>query len=748
MDDASGRLTAGGDTKRTLCGLCPLGCGMLVEVKDGRPVRFHGDPDNPINNGRLCPKGSAAIELHEHPDRVNYVMKRVGKRGEGKWEKISWEQAMDEIAAKLGDIRERDGPEALATLGGTMHSRDWATWRFITQWGTPNFINSGRNCGAGPVVAECAVYGWDTVSVPALPGVTQCAVLWGTNPAESNPMQWLPLRNAVKSGQMKLIVIDPRRTKTAEIAHLHLAVKPRTDGALALGMINTIISEELFDREFVDDWCLGFDDVREIAREWTPERTSEVTGVPANLIVEAARLYARAKPARLSFGVATSQTGEGAARSAILGQAILRAITGNLDVLGGEMLFDEPYRNLAYGDLVNFGKLIDHPTRSRDNVSAQDIGISSVKGYAAFREAMRKATPHGYYPAQYMLFTSQAHVYRAVLEEKPYPIRAIIVQNGEPLVNYGGAKLAHEAFVSDKLELLVVMDHWQTPTAQLADYILPATDFLERSELSMHWGFLRMFEVGQQTVPPRFERRDDYDLWAGLGRRLLDPAEWPENVDEMLDRFLEPSGRTHKEWAEGERNSHLPQDREFQKYRRQGFATASGKVELIPSMFEKFGIEARPIYTGPPYSAPDVDDEDAYPLQMLTGSRVLEFMGSTLRQSRKMRPRHPEPLVEIHPDTASELGIADGDWIEIARPEGAIRQKARVTAAIRPGTINLAGYWWDPNRGPGEDLSGVWEANANAITPDDARLSSFVGDQPLRGLRCSVRRVNAPVAMS
>ncbi len=256
-----------------------------------------------------------------------------------------------------------------------------------------------------------------------------------------------------------------------------------------------------------------------------------------------------------------------------------------------------------------------------------------------------------------------------------------------------------------------------------------------------------MFNTGQHTVNPRYERRDDYDLWSGLGRRLLDPAEWPEDVTAMLDRFLEPSGMTHKQWTEAEQNSFLPESRTYQRYRQQGFATASGKVELVPSMFAKFGIEPTPVYTGPPYARPDVDDPEAYPLQMLTGSRVLEFMGSTMRHSRKMSARHPEPLVEMHPDTAAEFGVAEGDWLEILRPEGSIRQKAALTDAVRPGVVNLAGYWWDPKRRPGRDLSGAMEANANMITPTDPRLSSFSGDQPLRGLRCNIRRVNSPVAL-
>jgi thiosulfate reductase / polysulfide reductase chain A len=734
------RLTFGDENvKRTLCGFCPAHCGMLVEVEDDRPVRFIGDLESPGNQGMLCVKATATLELHDHPDRVDQVLKRVGKRGEGKWEAIGWDQALDEIAEKLRDIRDREGPEALATLGGSMHWRDWATWRFLTRWGTPNFINQGRNCGAGSVITETAMYGWDTVTSAYVPGVTKCLVMWGANYSESNPMGWPHLRNAVKAGEVKLIVVDPRRTKAAEIADLHLALRPRTDGALALGMIRVLIEEDLYDREFVEKWCLGFDEVCAIADEWTPERTSEITGVPPELIVAAARMYAASRPARVTFGVSTSQIGQGAARSALLAQGILRAISGNLDLCGGEALDDEPFEMVDYMDNIGFPALIDHPARTRDNVSAGDIPISSVEGYAAFREAMKAVHPQGPHVAQYLLFTNPPSLYRAVLDEQPYPIKAIIVQNGEPLINYGGARLAHEAFMSDNLELLVVMDLWQTPTAQLADYILPAADFLERPEVMLSWGFNRAFLVGQKALTPDHDRHDDYDLWAGLGRRLLDPDDWPNDVEEMFDRFLAPSGKTYAEWADGEQNWYAP-NRQFKKYEKHGFATASGKVELIPTMLSKFGIDPFPTYTGPPYAQPDVDDEDAYPLQMITGSRVLTFQGSTMHQARRLRALHPEPLVDIHQDTAARFGIEEGDWVLIERPEGTIRQRARLTTDIQINTINLAGYWWDAARKPGPDLSGVWEANANAITPNDPELASFVGDQPLRGLRCRIRR--------
>jgi len=733
------KLIFGGNVKRTFCTLCPQHCGMLIQVEDGRPVRFDGDRENPVAKGKLCIKGTACIELHEHPDRVNHPLKRVGPRGSNQWERISWEQALDEIAASLALIRDREGPEALATLGGTHKSPgDWSSWRFACQFGSPNFVSQGRNCGVGEFVTETSVYGWDTIYQAPHPGVTNCVVIWGSNPAESSPPSWERLKECQKQGA-KLIVIDPRVTKTAARADLHLPVRPRTDGALALGLVHVLIAEELYDKEFVERWCLGFDQVREIAAEWTPERTCEVTGVDAELIVAAARMYAENRPGRIAFGVAPTQLGEGAARSALLGRAILRAISGNLDVPGGEPL-GNPYDESQYAwyENIGFDRLVDHPLRTRESVNAADTPLVSISGYKAFREAAAPIYPKGHPGSAYLLFASQPAIYRAVVEQDPYPIRAIIVQGGEPLLTMGGAKMAHRAFTSDNLETLVVMDYWLTPTAQLADYVLPAADFLERADISSHWGIGNFFVVGQKSVEPLHERRNDYELWAGLGRRLLDPAEWPETLEEMLDRFLAPSGKTFEEWADGPKNHHFPRPR-WKKYEEQGFATPSGKVELVPSMFERFGENPSPVYTGPPYSAPDAD-VDEYPLQMIPGSRFRELTASNLRQSARLKKIHPEPIMDIHPETAGRLGIGDGDWVLIERPEGAIRQKARLFEGIRVDTVHPDGYWWEPGTQAGEpSLSGVWTSNANAITPSEPAFSSFAGDQPLRGSRCRVR---------
>jgi len=310
----------------------------------------------------------------------------------------------------------------------------------------------------------------------------------------------------------------------------------------------------------------------------------------------------------------------------------------------------------------------------------------------------------------------------------------------------GGAKRAAEAFRSDNLELLVAMDYWLTPTAQLADYVLPAADFMERPDISAHWGIGNFFVVGQQAVQPLYERHNYYELWAGLGRRLLDPADWPGTLEEMLDRFLEPSGRTFAEWADGPVNHNFPRP-QWRKYEQVGFATRSGKVELVPTLLEQLGVDPSPRYTGPPYAEPDADAAE-YPLQMIPGSRVRELTASNLRQSARLKRIHPEPICDIHPDTAAAHGIEDGEWVAIERPEGTIRQRARLTEGIRRDTVNPDGYWWEPGDAPGPELSGVWVSNANAITPFDPRLSSYAGDQPLRGARCRIRKATTPAPVA
>ena len=362
-----------------------------------------------------------------------------------------------------------------------------------------------------------------------------------------------------------------------------------------------MIEEDIYDREFVEKWCLGFDEVKAAAAEWTPERTSEVTGVEPELIVAAARMYApehagpdrlrrRADPARrgrLPLGPARPRDPARRSRATSTSRAASRSATPTTRA------------STTWLDNVGFERLIDHPLRTRESVNAAETPICSITGYKAFREAMAKVYPKGHTGCAYMLFASQPAIYDAILDQDPYPIRAMIVQSGEPLLTMGGAQKAYEAFKSPNLELLVVMDFWKTPTAQLADYVLPAADFLERPDITSHWGIGNFFVVGQKSVEPLFERHNDYELWAGLGRRLLDPAEWPETLEGMLDRFLAPSGKTLRGVGQRRDEPLLHPAEAGGSTRRRASRPRPARSSSCRALLAKLGVDPEPGLHGP-----------------------------------------------------------------------------------------------------------------------------------------------------
>lgn len=724
--------------KKTSCGSCLYQCGVKVYVSNGEVVKIDGDEENPLGKGRLCIKAAAALDLHNHSNRLNYPLKRIGERGEGKWEKISWQQAMDEIAVKIKEIRGKYGPEAVAYMGGTVHEPgDWAAWRWCNLFGTPNVHNQGKNCGEAEFLMECATYGYHTRPAPK-PGVTRCLVVWGANPSDSAPVTYKPIILGAKEKGAKLIVIDPRLTETASNADLWLQLRPGTDGALGLGMLNVIIRENLYDKEFVEKYCLGFNELKALVEEYPPQKVENITWVPEQKIIEAARSIATLKPSVITFGVAVCHLGR-ATKSAVQVKAILRAITGNLDIEGGNVL-KESFKQLAWFENMYWDRLLEYPQEKRDNVSAAMFPIASVRGYRLFREAMKKVHPHGYAAAIYMLTYSGVNLWSAILEEKPYPVKAVLTQAANPICTLD-TKGCYAALKSNNLELHVAMDLFMTPTAMLADYVFPAADWLERPCLSFRWGLVGDYVAGEQPVAPLYERRDDYQFWRELGIRLGQEKDWPETLEKMYDRFLEPTGKTFNEFVHQKEHWYLPGE-QYKKYENNGFATFSGKVELLPGILEKLGIDPLPRYEEPPrtpVSAPDLAGE--YPLILISGSRLACYWHTCYREQKKLRKAHPDPLVQIHPDTASKLGITNGDWVYIETPEGSIKQKAELTEGIHPRVVHADGYWWYPEK-PGEEpsLFGLWDSTINATLFTDSKLLDYAGDYPFRGLLCKVHK--------
>jgi anaerobic selenocysteine-containing dehydrogenase len=730
--------------KRGACPVCGLGCHVEVEIRDGEPVRIKKDSKS--FQPAVCPRSGSARDYHDHPGRINYPLRRGGRRGEGEWERITWEQAIDEIADKLGSIRDDYGPEATLVAGGSVHGAgDAAAWRWCNLFGTPNLLYQGKNCGEAEHLAEWSVYGniGAPGGVPA-PGLTRCAVVWGLNvPVSWGHTLWQPFLAAVERG-MKLIVIDPRLSETAEKADLWLQLRPGTDGALAYGMLNVIIDEGIYDREFVDRWCLGFDELKALVERYPPDRVEAITWVPAEKIAEAARLYATSKPSLLSWGLGNSLLGKGT-MSAVLGKCFLRAISGNLDVPGGHPLDDQP-EHLAYREELHWDEQINHPLRKRDNVSAHLWPIASVRGLKLFREAMSKVHPKGCGPASYMIYPGPSCVWTAILEEDPYPIKALFTQGTNALVAFANSRRIHQALKSDNLNLHVVMDHFMTPTAQLADYVLPATDALERPNIlgSAMWGFGNVYSATAAAVDRRYERRDDYELWRDLGNKLGQEGYWADSLEGWFDKLLEPANITYQELSSREVNWLFPSARQ-KRYEDEGFATFSGKVELVSSVLEKLGYEPLPEYEEPtwsPVSSPGLARQ--YPLVLTTGASSAYYYRSHQKMLDKMRRQHPYPFLQIHPETAAELDISEGDWVYVETPLGRVKEKARLSEGVDPRVVHADALWWYPEQ-PGEEpsLCGVWDCTINAIVPDDVEQSDYAGNQCFRALLCRVYPADA-----
>ena len=733
-DNIKGRM----EIRKGVCPCCEIGCHTNVHIRDGKIAKITADTSSPRGK-HPCERFVAALDFHYSTDRVNYPLKRVGKRGEGKWEQISWDRAINEIAEKLNSIRAKLGPEVVAVLGGGNTELGVALFqRWCNLWGTPNYFWQGRNCGEAEFLAEFAIYGYATANLAPVPGITKCSIVWGLNPwASWANSAWLSYVPAKKAG-MKLIVVDPRLSETAREADIWLQLRPGTDGALAMGMLNIVINEGLYDKTFVDKWCLGFDELKALAQKYAPDKVERITWVPKEQIIEVARLYAASKPAVLTWGVATCHIGRGAALSAVVGKSLLRAITGNLDVEGGSPFMPNPEVS-AWLEEQHLDKLIAHPLRKRDNVSGHVFPIASIRALKLFQEAQGKVYPRGVGLHHYCNLPSSHHVWSAILEEDPYPIKALILAASNPLVVLGNAERIHKALKSLNLDLLVAMERWITPSAQLADYVLPSADGLEHPHLDNMLGFSNGHFAREQAVEPLYERKADYCVWRDLGISLGQKEYWPETLEQWFDKVLEPTGLTFKELLTRDVPGITP-PREYKAYEERGFATFSGKVELTSSFFGKMGYPVLPDYEEPPWSPISTPDlAEKYPLILIGGGRVRMYHHSQHRQLDKLRRKRPYPLLQIHPETAQQLEILDSDPVYIETPLGKIRQRAKLTTGIDPRVVIADPFWWYPEL-PGREpsLFGVWDSNINAIVPDEPEVCSYAGDNYFRALLCRV----------
>jgi len=738
------------EVKRSICEFCNPRCRHLVYSEAGRLVKIEPDPSDPRAGQvwppvKACPRFLGIKEFMYHPDRLRFPLKRMGDKGEGKWKQISWDQAFDEIAEKLVSLRDKYGPETLALHKGTYRTREWEYSRFMNLFGSPNYISPANVCHNPCINMGAALFGWPPLHRTFLRFekdqngqiLTRCVMIIGMNPANSRPHIWHSIREAKKAGT-KLIVIDPRKTETAEQADIWLQLRPGTDTALLMSMINVIIEEELYDKDFVNKWCHGFSALKERAREYSPEKVAEVTWISADKIKEAARLYAVNRPCITINSMGLEQQSNGV--YGIHAKFILSMLTGSIDVPGGEYI-PGPAKCRIEGEM-------ECADRLSAEQKAKQIGTDRFRliGWPGRDMILSFSMKKWGKPVSVCGVFAAAHgpsVYRAILTGEPYPVRAMIGMASNPLVTQANTKLVYKALKA--LDLYVVLEYWLTPSAELADYVLPVASWLERPFLSAGMGTLDTIIGGEKGLPStlegEYDRKTDYEIFRGIGIRTGNPEDWPwEDLEQVYDYMLEPLGLTFKEFME--QGGYYSPERQYRKYEQMGgFATPTGKAEMYSTILERLGYDPLPQYEEPhesPVSQPELAKE--YPLILSTGGRVKVYFHSEHRQIESIRKRYPHPIVQIHPDTAAQLKIEEGDWVWIESPRGRIRMKAQLFDGMHPNMVQCDHGWWFPEL-PGEEpwLHGVWESNVNVLTDDDPDVCDRLGGGwPLRWALCKV----------
>jgi anaerobic selenocysteine-containing dehydrogenase len=659
---------------RSICGFCHVNCGIIIHVKDGVISRIEPDPEHPANRGECCAKGLAGKQVAYSPDRL----KRPLQKTNSGFKEISWDDALDIIAGKLLNIKEKYGAQTIFRGGSapvTEENRDGFAQLFSAM-GSSSFTGVGHLCHLPRDVAFQSVCGH--MPQPDYKN-TRLIIMWGSSPLLSRRFGEVGIGFAGAFGKFseiiqkplkqgaKLIVIDPHRNKLAEMSHKWLQIKPGTDDALALAMLNVIIGQKLYDEDFVKHWTEGFDRLSEHVKTYTPEWAEVITGIAAKDIREVAITYAGTKPAAIREGNGLDQHTNAVHTTRMI--AMLEAITGNLDREGGNIFLPFP--------------------RMTPNM----MGSKPVKVNTEL----------------YPLFPSfpWPSFCDALLTGKPFMPRALMVNHANYMLVQGNGKKTGQAL--EKLDFLVVSDIFRTATTELADIVLPDTSIYERYSFRGYAGYEGGFlAMRNKVIEPAGESRTVFDVDYALAKRmgLAEDYPWTTN-EEWITHRLDRSGINFNDLREKHIIYTTP-PLEYKKYLKEGFRTPSGKVELYSDKYASLGYAPMP-----EYKSIDIDPSIAekYPFTGMS-YRAGNYVHSQFRNIPELRRLAPEELVRIHPADATEKEIRDGDRVNVESPSGRIGGRAKITDEIAPGVILIDFGWGNP--GDGGD-------NINILVNDDDR---------------------------
>jgi anaerobic selenocysteine-containing dehydrogenase len=677
------------EVRKSVCTICDptTQCGLDCYVKDGRIVKVEGSLENPHSGGTLCAKGAAQRQWVYHEDRLRTPLKRVGPRGSGEMVPISWTEALDTVTENLQRLKAENGPESVVFYCGYPKQLRPFLQRLSFLYGSPNYCTESSTCFTAMAMAWRLDYG--QLGGPDM-AHTKLALVWSGNPFHSRTPDARRLMDARDRG-VKFIVVDPRKSPMAAIADLHLQLRPGTDGALAHAMANVIISEGLYDREFVSEWTRGFDEYRAYVAEFPLDRAERITGVPAGLIQEAAVLYATTKPAAMmpsAAPVVHNTNGVQNQRAA----AALVGLTGNFDLPGGNVAQAPSWLEIGGAGFVTR----EHPFAMPRKWSDMPPRLGADR-FPVWTEMVDQA--------------QAMDIPRQIASGDPYPLHGM-VGFGVNYRMFPGSKAWLEAV--QKLDFICTVDLFHTDTTKYADIVLPACGSVERSEVRC---YPQKYVIATQPViEPLGESRSDTDIIFGLAEKLgLDYQKYDENSLDMLGGFLpngapdfgdafdaamdwmlEPSGMKMAELKKHPGGMLVPNPIPvtFKKYEQKGFPTPSGKMEFVSSILEKHsdrdGIEGLPAYNEPklsPVSAPEVAAD--YPLVLGTGTRLPMFVHSRTFRLPWTRSLRREAAIDLSPADAARLGIVQGDLVELSTPYDSIQMRANVTDLAGEGVAHM-----------------------------------------------------------
>ena len=665
---------------------CPDTCGMLVTVEDGRATKIQGDPTMPFTEGTLCTKVSHYLERTYSPDRLLYPMKRVGRKGEGKFRRVSWDEALDEIAARLKACVAED-PQTILPLSyaGTMGMVQWSSMdrRFFYKLGAS--LLDRTLCSTAGKVGLKATLGGSVGMDPERFDEANLIILWGANPIVSNLHLWSRVQAAKRRGA-KVIAIDPYRSLSAEKCTQHVALIPGTDGALALGMMHVLVRDGLIDRDYIARYTLGFDALAKRLEDYPPERVAKLCGLSVNEVIDLAREYGTTRPAaiRLNYGMQRHAGGGIAARTI----ACLPALVGAWrDVAGGIVLTTADFYRFNHAALERPDLLAGRRPRTINHVQVGD----------------------------------------ALTSAKP-PVRATIVYNNNPVAVCPESDKVIAGFSREDL-FTVVIDHFQTDTADYADIVLPATTQLEHADVHKSYGHLYVL-ANNAAIPPVGESLPNSEIFRRLAARMgFDEPCFKDSDEDICRTALDAK----MDWDALKRDGwqRLGVPGRFAPFAEGGFPTPSGKCEFYSGWLEKQGIDPLPFYN-PPAEVADEALAERYPLAFLSPP-ARHFLNSTFANLARFREFEREPHLDMHPQDAAARGIRDGDRVRVFNDRGEYLLRARVNGKPRAGVVVAPSVWWkkhSPDR-----------RNANNVTSQ--RVADLGGGSTFYDCRVEVERVDS-----